>query len=379
MFHHKRYKRVFCILLSLLLLTGCWDQRLLKDLKLVFTVAFDAGENDEIISHVAIRETQKLSIGGKPGEATVAVVEGDGITLRDTRLTLDRRIPGEFSPSKMRVYLMGEELAKQDLYSILDILYRDPKSPLGSMLAIVQGKAEEVIHMQTIKETLLTEALTDLLVSNEDYTIIKNETVQTVCPVMFDPSADFSLPVIKKIETDDVEVVGMGLISDRKFTGVTLDAEHSTILLLLGNNKRKIAQLNMMVKPEEENIRNRYMTLNVGKAKANMKAEINSPSDIKVNIELKIIGTIAEYPKNHLVNKKVVKELESKATEDIEVKAQEVIKTLQEANSDILKIGQYLKVHHNTTWKELDWREVYPTIEIIPNVSVDITGTGIIN
>lgn len=379
MFHHKRYKRVFCILLSLLLLTGCWDQRLLKDLKLVFTVAFDAGENDELKSHIAIRETKKLSIGGKPGEATVAVVEGDGVTLRETRLVLDRRIPGEFSPSKMRVYLMGEELAKQDLYSILDILYRDPKAPLGAKLAIVLGKAEEVIHMQTIKETLLTEAITDLLVNSENYTIIKNETVQTVCPVMFDPSADFSLPVIKKIETDDVEVVGMGLISDRKYTGVTLDAEHSTILLLLGNNKRKIAQLNMMVNPGEKNIRNRYMTLNIEKATSKIKADIISPTDIKVNIDLKISGTIIEYPKNHLVDKKVVKELESKATEDIEVKAQEVIKTLQEANSDILKIGQYLKVHHNTTWKELDWREVYPTIEIIPNVSVDITGTGIIN
>lgn len=379
MFHHRKFISLICIFLSVLLLTGCWDQRLLKDLKLVFTVGFDLGENEEINSHVAIRETKKLSIGGKPGEATVAVVEGNGITLRDTRLELDRRIPGEFSPSKMRVYLLGEELAKQDLYSILDILYRDPKAPLGAKLAIVQGKAEEVIHMQTIKETLLTEAITDLLVNSEDHTIVQNETVQTVCPVMFDPSADFSLPVINKIETHDIETVGMGLISERKFTGVTLDAEHSTILLLIANKKGKIAQLNMMVMPEEENIRNRYMTLNIGKAKAKMNATVNSPSDIKVTIDLKIKGTIAEYPKNHLVDKKVVKELEEKATEHIQAQSEEVIKIIQEANSDILQIGQHLKVHHNKTWKELKWREVYPTIEIITNVSVDITGTGIIN
>ncbi|MCM3616762.1 Ger(x)C family spore germination protein [Sutcliffiella horikoshii] len=376
---HRKFISFISIILSVLLLTGCWDQRLLKDLKLVFTVGFDLSENGEIRSHVALRETKKFSVGGKPGEQINVVVEGDGITLRDTRLMLDRRIPGEFSPSKMRVYLMGEELAKQDIYSILDILYRDPKSPLGAKLVIAQGKAEDVIDMKVIKETMLTEGIIGMLENSEDHTILQNETVQTVCPVMFDPSADFSLPVIKKIEPHDIEVVGMGLISERKYTGVTLDAAHSTVLLMLANKKGKIAQLNMMVKPEEENIRNRYMTLNIVKSKTKMKAEVNSPSDIKVHLDMKITGTIAEYPKNHLVDKKAVKELEEKATENIQVQAEEVIKIIQEANSDILHIGQHLKVHHNKTWKELKWREVYPSIEIIPTVGVDITGTGIIN
>ncbi|WP_404350819.1 Ger(x)C family spore germination protein [Sutcliffiella horikoshii] len=370
---------IVCVLLTLILLTGCWDQRLLKDLKLVFTVAFDAGEGDEIISHVAIRESEKLSVGGQPGQATVGVVEGKGITLRDTRLNLDRRIPGEFSPSKMRMYLMGEELAQKDIYSILDILYRDPKAPLGAKLAIVEGKAEDIIHMKTIKETLLTEAISDLLVTAEDNTIIENETVQTVCPIMFDPSADFSLPVIKMIETNDIEVVGMGLISDRTYTGVTLDAEHSTTLLMLANKKAKVAQVNMMVHPEEENPQNRYMTLSISKAKSKITTTVNSPTDIHVKIDMKVTGAIAEYPKNHLVSKQKVKVLEEKAAQYLTTQSEEVIKIIQDANSDVLKIGQQIKAHHNKTWKDIKWREVYPTIEIEPNVKVEITGTGIIN
>ncbi|WP_226683356.1 Ger(x)C family spore germination protein [Sutcliffiella horikoshii] len=375
----RNLRNIACVLMTLLLLTGCWDQRLLKDLKLVFTVAFDAGEGDEIISHVAIRETEKLSVGGKPGQATVAVVEGKGITLRDTRLSLNKRTPGEFSPSKMRVYLMGEELAQEDIYSILDILYRDPKAPLGAKLAIVEGKAEDIIHMKTIKETLLTEAISDLLITAEDNTIIVNETVQTVCPIMFDPSADFSLPVIKEVETHDIEVIGMGLISDRTYTGVTLDTEHSTNLLLLANKKEKIAQVNMMVHPEEENPQNRYMTLSISKAKSKIKTTVNSPTDIQVTIEMKVKGAIAEYPKNHLVDKSKVKELEEKAAQYLTSQSEEVIKIIQDANSDVLRIGQQIKVHHNTTWKDIKWREVYPTIEIVPNVTVEITGTGIIN
>ncbi|WP_404449457.1 Ger(x)C family spore germination protein [Sutcliffiella horikoshii] len=375
----RNLSTIVSIILSALLLTGCWDQRLLKDLKLVFTVGFDLGESDEIVSHIAIRESEKLSIGGQPGQATVAVVEGRGITLRDTRLSLDRRIPGEFSPSKMRMYLMGEDLAKKDIYSILDILYRDPKAPLGAKLAIVQGNAEDIIHMKTIKETLLTEAITDLLVTAENNTFILNETIQSVCPVMFDPSADFSLPVIKEVETHDIEVIGMGLISDRAYTGVTLNAEQSTDLLLLANKKAKIAQLNMMVHPEEENPQNRYMTLSISKAKSHIKTTVDSPNDIKVTIDMKVTASIAEYPKNHLVDKQKVKSLEKKAAQHITAKSEEVIKIIQDANSDVLKIGQHIKVHHNKVWKDIKWREVYPTIEIVPNVTVEITGTGIIN
>ncbi|TYS71010.1 Ger(x)C family spore germination protein [Sutcliffiella horikoshii] len=375
----RNFHMMVCLILSVLLMTGCWDQRLLKDLRLAFTVAFDLGENDEIVSHIAIRESEKLSVGGQPSQATVAVVEGKGLTLRDTRLSLDKRIPGEFSPSKMRVYLMGEELAKKDIYSILDILYRDPKAPLGAKLAIIEGKAADILQMKSIKETLLTEAVSQLLVNSEKNTIIKNETVQTVCPTMFDPSADFSLPVLKKIETSDIEVIGMGLISDRSYTGITLDDKQSTILLLLANEKDKVAQVNMFVHPEEENLQNRYMTLSVSKAKSHVKATVHSPTDIKVTIDLKITGAIAEYPKNHLVDKKKVKELEEKATQHFLAKSEEVIKIIQDANSDILRIGQHIRVHHNKTWKDIKWREVYPTIEIVPNVTVEITGTGIIN
>ncbi|NLP50138.1 Ger(x)C family spore germination protein [Bacillus sp. RO1] len=368
-----------CLILAMFLMTGCWDQRLLKDLKLVFTVAFDLGESDEIVSHIAIRETEKLSVGGQPGQATVAVVEGQGITLRDTRLSLDKRIPGEFSPSKMRVYLMGEELAKKDIYSILDILYRDPKAPLGAKLAIVEGKAEDILHMKSIKETLLTEAISDLLVNSEKNTIIHNETVQTVCPTMFNPSADFSLPVIKKIEMNDIEVIGMGLISDRSYTGITLDDKQSTILLLLANEKAKVAQVNMLVHPEEENLQNRYMTLSISKAKSHIKTSVHSPSAIKVTIDLKVTGAIAEYPKNHLVDKEKVKELEEKATQHLTAQSEEVINIIQDAKSDVLRIGEHIKVHHNKIWNDIKWREVYPTIEIVPNVTVEITGTGIIN
>ncbi|MGM0836700.1 MAG: Ger(x)C family spore germination protein [Bacillota bacterium] len=367
------------LLICLLLLTSCWDQRLLKDLKLVFTVGFDKGDNGEIVSTVAIRESKKGSVGGEPGEATVAVVKASGITLRETRLELDRKIPGEFSPSKMRVYLIGEDLAKEDLYSILDILYRDPRAPLGAELAIVKGNSSDVIEMGTIKETLLTEAVTDLLENGEENTIIANETVQTICPIMFDPSSDFVLPVIERIEPHDIQISGVGLISDKVFTGEILPPTDATILLLMTGYSGKKTQMVLKVHEDEKIVRNQYMTLNINKAKPNIKIDAKSPDSIKVVVDLPLKTSIAEYPKNGPLDKKRVDNLSKKGAKIIEAQSRKVIETIQESNSDVLKIGEELRVHHHSIWEEINWRETYPNIEIIPKVSVKITGTGIIN
>lgn len=367
------------MIVCLLLLTSCWDQRLLKDLKLVFTVGFDKGENEEILSSIAIRESKKVSIGGEPGEATVAVVKASGITLRDTRLQLDRKIPGEFSPSKMRVYLIGEDLAIEDLYSILDILYRDPRAPLGAKLAITKGDAFSVIEMGTIKETLLTEAVTDLLENGEENTIIVNETVQTICPIMFDPSSDFVLPVIERIEPHDIQISGVGLISGKVFTGDILPPSDATILLLMAGHKGKKTQMVLKVHGDEKIVRNQYMTLNINKSKPSIKIQADSPDSIKVEVQLELSTSIAEYPKNSPLDKQKVDKLAEKAASIIEEKSKPIIATIQEANSDVLRIGEELRVHHHSIWEELKWRETYPNIEIIPKISVKITGTGIIN
>ncbi|MCA1319293.1 Ger(x)C family spore germination protein [Bacillus tianshenii] len=375
----RRLSVTLIMIFCLLLLTSCWDQRLLKDLKLVFTVGFDKGENDEILSTIAIRESKKVSIGGEPGEATVAVVKASGITLRDTRLQLDRKIPGEFSPSKMRVYLIGENLAKEDLYSILDILYRDPRAPLGAKLAITKSDASRVIEMGTIKETLLTEAVTDLLENGEENTIIANETVQTICPIMFDPSSDFVLPVIERIEPHDIQISGIGLISDKVFTGDILPPHDATILLLMAGHKGKKTQMVLKVHKDEKIVRNQYMTLNINKSKRTITIQADSPESIKAEVHLELSTSIAEYPKNSPLDKQKVDKLAEKAAAIIEENSIPIIETIQGANSDVLKIGEEIRVHHHSIWEELKWRETYPNIKIIPKVSVKITGTGIIN
>ena len=66
-----------------------------------------------------------------------------GVTPRNNRDLLSRKVPGRLNASRLRVLLLGEELAKQNFYPVLDIFYRDPLSALSCNIALVRGKAEE--------------------------------------------------------------------------------------------------------------------------------------------------------------------------------------------------------------------------------------------
>lgn len=374
----KCFRKLFLLFCCLIFTTGCWDQKLLKDLKLVFTVGFDLEENKDILTTIAIRETTRAKKGGGQGEALPVVIDGRGKTVRETRLEIERKSTGEFSPSKTRIYLLGEDLAKEDLYSIFDVLYRDAYAPLGAKVVITKNRASDIIHMKYINESLMSEGITGVLQSSEDDSFIKQETVQTICPILFDGGRDFALPVLAKDGPGTVQIIGMGLISDKVFTGTTITTDDSALMLILSGIKNKHAQFQFLINENEENYRDQFITLNVKKFKRDMKVNADSPSTIEAKIDLTLHLVVTEYPHDELMDYTYVKEIEKQLEPLFIQKANSIIEVLQENNCDLFGIGQKVRSYHTNTWDQIDWRETYPNITIEPNIHVKIVGTGLI-
>ncbi|MNO09876.1 hypothetical protein D3C81_2333810 [compost metagenome] len=58
--------------------------------------------------------------------------------------------------------------------------------------------------------------------------------------------------------------------------------------------------------------------------------------------------------------------------------AEEIIRVLQRANSDIFGVGRHLIAYHNKTWKTKNWDEDYRKVQFHPKVEVEIVDTGIL-
>jgi Ger(x)C family germination protein len=369
------------IVLLLLLLAGCWDQRLLKNARLIYSVAIDLKDDGKLFSSVTIRSVQES--GGSQGSSVPVndYLSATGNTPRQMRQNMDSKLSGEFEASKNRMILLGEKLSYQDIYPILDIFYRDPESSLGASVAIVDGKADEITKMKQKDEVLIGEYTFNLLKSGQKDTYLPKQNVQIICPILFDPGRDLALPYIYKShsEVPTVGIKGLALMKNHQYSGVYLNKTESSLMLLMSNQKGKIARFTKKVKPSEKNRISQYITIDVLDEKAKLQIQQTASGKIKVHVPLHLKVEAIEYPTDQLIDKKTVLALNKKLSGILTKDANRTLNKMQKANSDTLGIGRELMAYHPDLWKKTDWEKDNPEIDLSAKVTVNIVDHGIIN
>ncbi|WP_088014675.1 Ger(x)C family spore germination protein [Gottfriedia acidiceleris] len=373
-----KYKIVLISLICFLPLTSCWDQRLLKESRLVYSAGYDLTEDNNMLITAVIKSTSQGGSDPSQVKSTNVFINATGKTSGDARLKVTRKVSGDFATNKTRVLLLGNELAKQDIYPIFDILYRDPRSSLGAKVILAKGRAEEILKLNTVEETLVSEEILDLITTAENHTIVPIENVQTICTIMFDPGEDIVLPLIEKVDEKLIDISGLALFNNHKYTGYNLLDDEPTMLLLFKNQMDKFARFNVEVSPKEKDIRERYISIEVRKNDPKMKIEVSKENKITVNLNLKLEVDVLEYAHDELDSKIEIEKLNKSLSKQLTKKAEKVIKTVQESNCDALGIGRQLMSFHPDVWKKLDWNKDYAKIKINPKVEVKIVGSGIL-
>lgn len=367
------------LLLLLFLLTGCWDQRLLKDARLIYAVSFDRQEDGKLHSSAVIRSVHQMS-GQGGGTPVNEYIFASANTPRQTRQKMDSKIAGEFDASKNRVIMLGEKLAKEDIYPLLDIFYRDPESSLGAMIAVIDGKADDVIKMRHKDQLLIGEYTMQLLKSGQTDTYLPIENVQVICPILFDPGRDVALPLLKKSQSyNELTIKGLALMNNHRYSGVHLTTNESTLMLLMDNKKGNIARFTRKVNPSEKNKVAQFVTIDVLGVKATKYITQDSSGKLHVKIKMHLKVEAIEYPKDHLVKPEVISFLNNKLSTILTKESNETLTKLQKANSDTLGIGRELIARHPEIWKQLDWEKDYSKIDLTAKVSVNIVDHGIVN
>ncbi|WP_197224034.1 Ger(x)C family spore germination protein [Lysinibacillus sphaericus] len=358
------------IVVNVFCLAGCWDQRLLKEGRLVYASAFDLEQDEKIKTTAIVRDM-------KNGVPTNFIIQGEGNTIRETRIDMDNKLSGDFDPTKNRLFLLGEELAQKDIYQFLDIFYRDPNSSVSANIVVTEGNAEDILKKMTQKNTLIAEFIIELLSSAEKSTQIPKLNVQSIRTNMFDPGKDFALPLIS-LKDDEVILAGTGLFHKHELVG-SLTLEESTLFLIMSNQKKKVARFVSEIRDDKELRIQNYISYNFSKVNSNLAVLSASPENIKVEINVKVDVNILEFPEDKLSNEEKIQQLNTLLSKDLTAKAEKLVKKLQASNSDLFGIGRELIAYHPKTWKQIKWEEKYPNINIRPKFEVEIVGHGVIN
>lgn len=373
-----KIKRLFMISICLLLTTGCWDQKLMKDAALIQTVTFDQTDEGEFLFGIAIPNIYRNSMDS--GQETEAINSENLSTVANTpregRMKLNTEIPGNLDSSKNKLVLFGEQFAKGDIYPSLDVIWRDPRSSLSAKLAVVKGKAFDTLSIQPKVESNISQNILDLIRSTETNTIIPEESIQTLASAILDPGEDIVLPLIKIGHSGTtIDVAGVALFDERKLSG-TLSQEESTLFLLLNNKQSKYARFTKYVNGNKELKMNNFISLNVAHIKRKLNVSVNDRGEVFVNLNLHLKVIVEEYPIGNVPKK--VDQLNNKLSNTFTNNAEELIKKLQEANCDAFGIGRRLIAFHHDTWKEKDKSNYFKDVKFKSKVDVEIIQYGIV-
>ncbi|WP_124727404.1 Ger(x)C family spore germination protein [Staphylospora marina] len=370
----KNRKAVLLVMASLLFLGGCWDQDQLKEARLVYAAGLDLTEDGKQLQTVIIRQVKGSGFQAEPQNE---IYSGIGNTTREARDNLDRKIAGEYRSYKNRVILLGEELAKKDIYPHLDVIYRDPKSALNAHIVVAEGRAADILAMRRVGGMLIAEYLDRTLNSEAEKSLVPRENIQSICAPMLDPGKDFTIPYVRKTEEGEVEVAGQALFSGHRMNGV-LWGQDSILLQIMRGELGDIVRMTLPVHDNKRTHPENYITIDVEKVDRKMEVLPGPGGDVRVKMQLKMFVNAIEYPDDHLDDEET-KGLSGHLSKLMTQKARGVLNKLQEANCDVFGIGRELIAYHPEVWAKKRWDRDYQKVKFEPKVEVKIVSHGVIN
>ncbi|CRK83267.1 Ger(x)C family spore germination protein [Neobacillus massiliamazoniensis] len=366
-------QRHLFLFLPLFLLTGCWDQTPLQKEAMIMAASIDKVKKDSILSTVAIRGSEQM-MGGQTRPINTIISE-TGHNLKETRLKVNKITVGEYSSNKLRVILLGEELAKDSIVPYIDSYLRDPKLTLSAKVAVVKGKASKIIKEKTYQHKLIGEALAKELETMEKNSVIPIENQQTIRNKISDEGKDLVLPYIEKKSDNTIGVTGVALFHGDRFTGATLKNYEPELLILLLGKKKEDSRMTVKYR-NGENMKD-FLSFNVHRFKRKMKINLRDGKP-QVVLNTKMMIEINDYSGKSLQDKKELDKFNQNLSYIIEKDMNNVVYKLQNANCDALGIGRKLIAYHPDTWKKMKWNEEYPKIPITVHLEVKTINRGII-
>lgn len=133
-----------------LLSGGCWDRVEVNDLALVEGVALDRAGPDRLRLTVSMSVPSRVRTPGSFGGAgtglpSSAAMAGEGRTVVEAIDAVQRQLGRRLFWGHTEAILLGEDLARSGLGPVLDYFSRHPEPRLRTFVAVVPGRAADVL------------------------------------------------------------------------------------------------------------------------------------------------------------------------------------------------------------------------------------------
>lgn len=384
---------ILITIISIPLLTGCWDYVELTDRGIIFAIAIDKvkvekeheeKEGFEIGEEVS-KEQLESHTNNKQYELTLQLIEPTFIAGTEQKgfsrspiwnvvTTKADSISGGIEEvnnriyrlpflSHIRVILIGEDLARSGITRSLDYFFRDPFIRKGTPIIVTKGSAKDAINIKHHSTTLSGIYLSEITYSAKYSGESPKLDLGTLAHAIHS-GHNFIAPRIVLSETeDDLKYGGAAVFKKDKMIGWLGEREVTDWGLLVEN----FSEIPLSVRcPDKDDIGT--FKVKVKSNKSNYNIEYKNDK-IYLNAKLIIKGDLLELQCENckMLDPKSTKDMEKALADSVEDRVEHTFKKVQkEFGIDIYQIGDYIHKHHPDIWKEVknDWDKYFSEMEL---------------
>ena len=376
-------KLSFVLLLSIFLLTGCWNRKEINDISIVTAVALDLLEDEKILLTLQVAIPSKLgqTTGTEGGGDSTFMISETGSTFSEAYRHLQSKLSRRIFFSHSRVLLIGEELAKKGVSHVIDFYSRFHEPRMNSHIMFTKGNAFEVISSEPTLESVSAEETRELTKLSVGLHVTINEFLDMLLTEGLEPIAPQFAASPLEVQVKDKsrktqEVVGAAVFKGEKLVGWMDESEMRGILWL--KNEMDTGVITVKI-PKEEGGGN--ISSNIIRAETEIVPKIKD-GRIKITVktitEMKIMENASKL---NLNDSKNIDKLETEIEKEIRDKIQEGLdKTKNELGSDTIGFGEFVYKKYpkewNATYKK-EWSEKFSELEVSIDSKVYVRRVGL--
>lgn len=382
----KWFMIILILVMSLPILSACWNQKELTDLAFVMALGIDRGEDD--LYHISFQLVNPGNVsagqtGGGQG-LPIAVYKSTGRTVTEAARNATKKVSRRLYYAHTNLVVVSEEVARDRnlMLNLLDAFARDPEFRTTTEFLIARDTtAEQLVSTLTILDKLPVSKITKELkateaMKGENFSVSIDDLIDGIVssgkePVLngyrligMQEEANKATNLQKTttdafLAADGLAVIKDGALIDwiesTKARGViwVLDKAKSTDITVKWKGKKNaLSIVPIRSKTKVSTIfKNGKPVINIKVENEGWVSEANTAIDL---MDPKVIGKIEK-----LVEKEIKKEIQSS------------VKEAQKLRTDIFGFGDGVHKANPKLWKKLkgNWNDYFADIEV--NVKVD--------
>ena len=375
------------IILTLLLLTGCYNYRELNDLAIISAFGIDKVD-DEFLVTVQVVDTNKIgSDTTSTGEFPKTIIyERKGKTIQEALRLMILESPRRLYAEHTQLLLFSEEIAKNELPNIIDYFYRDPESRKEYQVAVIKNTtANKILKTLTPLDTIGADNIVSSIESNNTYLgELIAVTFSQLLDMYLNPNIEISMPTLELVD-----------ISEKDNTDQLKDPDANNKIMLNGSSVFKDNSLigyltikeSLALNFIKNEVENTIISHSCSEKKHIVYEIMNTDTNVSplkkekgIDITIKGNATIAEINCDYNLTKpKDIIEIEKKLNQEIENIISTSVRSINEKyHTDVFGFRDlYYKSNYKfyQTIKD-NWNETIEDIKLSVKSKVKITEKG---